>query len=124
MLQFISTPVVKKLNVTNEFYHGIILHVDSYTWKDVEYLSVTIGMKDAIFKTSVRSIIVTDHPLHEVGLDLLDEFGEGTLLSEDDFIGLVIRFKVTDANETYSRLTKVELDHDVDEETCKNYKRR
>lgn len=123
MLQFIRSQVVKKLTEKDDFYHGIILHMEPYYAKGVEYLSVSIGMEEYIFKTSVRAIIDTDHPLYQISWDLLDEFPEGTELSEDDFINLAIRFKVADVNETYSRLTVVEYDEDIDAESCKRYKR-
>ncbi len=117
MLQFIRSQVVKKLTEKDDFYHGIILHMEPYYAKGVEYLSVSIGMEEYIFKTSVRAIIDTDHPLYQISWDLLDEFPEGTELSEDDFINLAIRFKVADVNETYSRLTVVEYDEDIDAES-------
>lgn len=123
MLQFVRSTIVKKLESTDNFYHGIILNIEPYYAKGVEYLSLSIGMEEYIFKTSVRAIIDTDHPLYQIGLGMLEEFPEGTELSEDDFINLAIRFKVADVNETYSRLTVVEYDEDIDAESCKRYKR-
>ena len=124
MLHFIQTPVVKKVKTTDDFYHGIILNMESYVAKGIEYLSVSIGMEEHIFKTSVRAIIDTDHPLYKIGLDLLlNEFPEGTELSEDDFLNLAIRFKVADVNDMYSLLTVVEYDEGIDAESCKRYKR-
>lgn len=124
MLQFVRSTIVKKLESTDDFYHGIILHMEPYYAKGVEYLSVSIGMEEHIFKTSVRAIIDTDHPLYKIGLDLLlNEFPEGTELSEDDFLNLAIRFKVADVNDMYSRLTVVEYDEGIDAESCKRYKR-
>lgn len=123
MLQFIRSQVVKKLTEKEDFYHGIILHMEPYYAKGVEYLSLSIGMEEYIFKTSVRAIIDTDHPLYQIGVALLDEFEEDIELSEDDFVGLAVRFKVTDVNETYSRLTVIEYDEGIDAESCKRYKR-
>lgn len=123
MLQFIKSPVVKKLTEKEDFYHGIILHMEPYYAKGVEYLSLSIGMEEYIFKTSIRAIIDIDNPLYQIGLDLLDEFPEGTELSEDDFLHLAIRFKVADVNETYSRLTVVEYDEGISKEACQRYKR-
>ena len=123
MLQFIRSQVVKKLTEKEDFYHGIILHMEPYYAKGVEYLSLSIGMEEYIFKTSVRAIIDTDHPLYQIGETLLDEFPEGTELSEDDFLNLAIRFKVADVNETYSRLTMVEYDEGISREACQRYKR-
>lgn len=123
MLQFIRSQVVKKLTEKDDFYHGIILHMEPYYAKGVDYLSLSIGMEEHIFKTSVRAIIDTDHPLYQIGLDLLDEFPDGTELSEDDFVGLAIRFKVVDVNDTYSRLTVIEYDEGISREACQRYKR-
>lgn len=122
MLQFIRTPIVKKLKEKDSFYHGFILGISSYVSKEVEYLSLMIGMEDTIFQTSVRSRIDVDHPLYDIGLELLDESPEGKQLTEADFLGLLIRFKVRDVNNMYSRLVKVEFDRDVDEETVNKYK--
>ena len=97
--------------------------MEPYYAKGVEYLSLSIGMEEYIFKTSVRAIIDTDHPLYQIGVALLDEFEEDIELSEDDFVGLAVRFKVTDVNETYSRLTVIEYDEGIDAESCKRYKR-
>lgn len=123
MLQFIRSQVVKKLTEKDDFYHGIILHIEPYYAKGVEYLSLSIGMEEYIFKTSIRAIIDIDNPLYQIGVDLLDEFPEGTELSEDDFVGLAVRFKVTDVNETYSRLTVIEYDEGISREACQRYKR-
>lgn len=123
MLQFIRSQVVKKLTEKDDFYHGIILHMEPYYAKGVEYLSLSIGMEEYIFKTSIRAIIDIDNPLYQIGVDLLDEFPEGTELSEDDFVGLAVRFKVTDVNETYSRLTVIEYDEGISREACQRYKR-
>lgn len=123
MLQFIRSQVVKKLTEKEDFYHGIILHMEPYYAKGVEYLSLSIGMEEYIFKTSVRAIIDTDHPLYQIGVALLDEFEEDIELSEDDFVGLAVRFKVTDVNETYSRLTVIEYDEGISREACQRYKR-
>lgn len=123
MLQFVRSTIVKKLESTDDFYHGIILHMEPYYAKGVEYLSLSIGMEEYIFKTSVRAIIDTDHPLYQIGVALLDEFEEDIDLSEDDFVGLAVRFKVTDVNETYSRLTVIEYDEGISREACQRYKR-
>ena len=123
MLQFIRSQVVKKLTEKEDFYHGIILHMEPYYAKGVEYLSLSIGMEEYIFKTSVRAIIDTDHPLYQIGVALLDEFEEDIELPEDDFVGLAVRFKVTDVNETYSRLTVIEYDEGISREACQRYKR-
>ena len=123
MLQFVRSTIVKKLESTDDFYHGIILHMEPYYAKGVEYLSLSIGMEEYIFKTSVRAIIDTDHPLYQIGVALLDEFEEDIELSEDDFVGLAVRFKVTDVNETYSRLTVIEYDEGISREACQRYKR-
>ena len=123
MLQFVRSTIVKKLESTDNFYHGIILHMEPYYAKGVEYLSLSIGMEEYIFKTSVRAIIDTDHPLYQIGVALLDEFEEDIELSEDDFVGLAVRFKVTDVNETYSRLTVIEYDEGISREACQRYKR-
>lgn len=123
MLQFVRSTIVKKLESTDNFYHGIILHMEPYYAKGVEYLSLSIGMEEYIFKTSVRAIIDTDHPLYQIGVALLDEFEEDIELSEDDFVGLAIRFKVADVNDTYSRLTVVEYDEGISKEACRRYKR-
>ena len=123
MLQFIRSQVVKKLTEKEDFYHGIILHMEPYYAKGVEYLSLSIGMEEYIFKTSVRAIIDTDHPVYQIGVALLDEFEEDIELSEDDFVGLAVRFKVTDVNETYSRLTVIEYDEGISREACQRYKR-